>query len=229
MAAKNEGQEMFDHRETSAPPTQDRDAAAMLSPGEAEKLRSEGVELGFDPALNTWVRLDRVEDRTRQMFSGMAPPDELALRPWTGEDAATYAALLDDPAVWEYLYEEYPAPMTDALARDLIGIAAAPHHLVRAALAEGEAVGQIRLLPDASGTEAELSYWLGRAHWGKGIGKRMVQAALRFGFAELGSLRRIVAYVHPDNRASQHLLTRSGFTPVPPRADGWLAFGIERP
>jgi len=220
---------MFDDKEPSAPPIQDQDAAAKLAPEEVDALRRDGVAIGFDPVLQTWVRLDRVEQRTRPMLSGKSLASAISLRPWDLSDARTYLDLLDDPEVWRYLYETYPDPMTDRLARDLIEIASAPHHIVRAVVHGGQSIGQIRLLPDASGQISELSYWLGRQFWGKGMAKAMVQAALDLGFDGPSAPQRIVAYVHPENIASQKLLRRSGFTQTSDRADGWFAYAIDRP
>jgi RimJ/RimL family protein N-acetyltransferase len=219
---------MFDDKDTSLSPKTDPDLRATVSMEQAQELRRNGVRIGFDPTLQSWVRLDRIEDRTRPMLSGTAPTGQITLRPWTPSDAPRYAALLDDPDVWRHLYEPYPDPMTEALARDLIEIAAAAHHVVRAVDRGGEAVGQIRLMRDASGREAELSYWLGRAYWGKGLARPMVRAALDLGFRGPSAFSRIVAFTHPENVASQKVLESCGFLRVRPRGDGWLAFALDR-
>lgn len=219
---------MFDAKDTPFPPKADPDLRAIISPQAAEDLRRQGVSVGFDPVLQGWVRLDLAEDRARPMLSGQAQPRQITLRPWTQADAPRYAALLDDPDVWRHLYEPYPDPMTEALARDLIEIAAAAHHVVRAVEFDGEAVGQVRLMRDASGQEAELSYWLGRAYWGKGLSRPMVRAALDLGFRGPEGFARIVAFTHPENIASQKLLEGCGFLRVKPRGDGWLAFALDR-
>jgi len=219
---------MFDDKDSPFPPKADPDLRAIVSSEEADELRRKGVRIGFDPALQGWVRLDHAEDRARPMLSGQALPGQISLRPWTQADAPRYTELLDDPDVWRHLYESYPDPMTEALARDLIEIASAAHHVVQAVECDGEAVGQIRLLRDASRQEAELSYWLGRAYWGKGLSRPMVRAALDLGFRGPANFARIVAFTHPENVASQKLLVSCGFRPVKPRGDGWLAFALNR-
>jgi RimJ/RimL family protein N-acetyltransferase len=48
-------------------------------------------------------------------------------------------------------------------------------------------------------------------------------------FAARAALRRVVAFVHPDNAASARLLERAGFARTAARAaDGWDGFALMR-
>lgn len=58
---------------------------------------------------------------------------------------------------------------------------------------------------------AEIGYMLEPAHWGKGIMKEAVEAAIRFGFGAL-QLHSIEAHINPGNKASAALLEKTGFT-----------------
>jgi ribosomal-protein-alanine N-acetyltransferase len=58
----------------------------------------------------------------------------------------------------------------------------------------------------------ELGYALHREDWGKGYATEAATLMIRFGFDNL-QLHRIQAACGPDNRASQRLLARLGFTP----------------
>ncbi|GLL06909.1 GNAT family N-acetyltransferase [Dactylosporangium matsuzakiense] len=68
---------------------------------------------------------------------------------------------------------------------------------------------RIGLGRDRSG---ELGYALRRDDWGKGYATEATKLMITFGFKVL-RLHRIQAACGPDNRASQRLLTRLGFTP----------------
>ncbi|TFH14025.1 N-acetyltransferase [Candidatus Bathyarchaeota archaeon] len=57
---------------------------------------------------------------------------------------------------------------------------------------------------------AEIGYILGRDHWGKGIMSEAVEAALRYGFNELG-LNRVQALIDPRNQASKRVAEKQGF------------------
>ncbi|MBI4439314.1 GNAT family N-acetyltransferase [Candidatus Woesearchaeota archaeon] len=76
--------------------------------------------------------------------------------------------------------------------------------------ADGEIIGMISLKLDRKHKKAEVGYWLGREHWGKGFAKEALRMILDFGFKRL-RLRRIYAYVMHPNRRSYGLLEKTGF------------------
>ncbi len=155
----------------------------------------------------------------------------LRLRPWRAEDLGTYLGLLDDPKVWAHLPEPYPDPLMPALARDLIAISNERwHHEVLAVEAEGMVVGQVRLA-FGPGDEGEISYWLGRVHWGRGIGSELVALFTARSLCQRPALRAIVARVHQANAASARVLEKAGYreTGRAPRDPAWRLFRIERP
>jgi RimJ/RimL family protein N-acetyltransferase len=57
---------------------------------------------------------------------------------------------------------------------------------------------------------AEVGYWLGRAHWGKGLATRALAALTRHGFERLG-LHRLHASVFEGNDASARVLCKCGY------------------
>lgn len=75
---------------------------------------------------------------------------------------------------------------------------------------EREAVGGISLDGIKKGHEAELGYWLGRQHWGKGIMTGAVKAITKHGFKKY-KLRRIQAHAYHFNKASMRVLEKNGF------------------
>lgn len=69
---------------------------------------------------------------------------------------------------------------------------------------------------------AELGLWVGREHWGRGIGTRAVAMMLEFGFLDL-QLYRIYASAFAANAASRRVLEKCGF-----RLEGVLREAVVR-
>jgi RimJ/RimL family protein N-acetyltransferase len=210
------------HRPRSAGPL---DAAALRA------ARAAGIALAYDPAQTGWVCAHGPDD----LFA--APPESVpagrgpvTLRPWTAADAPVLAALLGNPNVWTWLPDPYPGPLSPAMARDLIAVSnEAAHHRVLAIEAGGTVMGQVRLLFSADGAEAEISYWLGEGHWGRGIASEAVAAMTARAWAEHPALRAITARVHARNPASARVLAKSGFTRDPAAdAPPWTMWRIAR-
>lgn len=178
-------------------------------------------ELAFDPVQGGWVRADAVDDFHPSTGARPGWPrlaGTVALRAWTPEDADLFRGLLDDPAVWEHLPNPYPGPISRQMAADLIALSNdAGFHHVRAVTLDGVPVGQVRLEYSDAGTE--LSYWIGRQYWGRGIAGRAVRACLATAPVR-GALH---ARVRPGNTASRRVLDRAGFRPASEGLrDGWL-------
>ena len=140
--------------------------------------------------------------------------------------------MLDDELLWRYMPEPWPGAVSFDMAADLIRIAmAAPHHSVQAVALGQTPVGQVRLAFSANGpqqTQAEISYWLRRSHWGQGLGRQIVKKATARGFAEHPCLDSIFANVHPENQASARVLEHAGYAEVDGDTVGWKIFRITR-
>jgi len=74
---------------------------------------------------------------------------------------------------------------------------------------DGEVCGDISLMK-IHGHKAEIGYWLGREHWGKGIMTKAVIEITRYGFDRLG-FRRIYANIFPHNKASMRVVEKAGY------------------
>lgn len=197
---------------------------------------------GYDPKGIAWIDPDRAPvcdhrdaDPLRGAGDSLAACG-LALRPWRPRDAPALASLLGDARVWTHLPEPYPGPLDPTSAAELIRIAAAPGmHLVRAVIRDGLPIGQVRLEfvqgLEAGGGTAELSYWLGHAHWGRGYGRALVASATGRAFARIPGLLRLTAKVLPSNAASHRVLEETGFAPCPapsPAFPGWHWLSLRR-
>lgn len=203
--------------------------------------RHDGLALSYCPVQIGWVPADVTDDITGARHSAVATKPQvnalrrqLRLRAWTLGDLATYRALLDDPKVWAHMPEAYPDPLTDEAAAALIELSnASNHHQVFAVLFNAEIVGQARLEYDVDPQDAsvaEISYWLGRAHWGKGIGSDLVSLFAERCLDENIGISKLIAKVHTDNPASAAVLRKAGFSligPDPKRKD-WVLYTRNR-
>ena len=76
---------------------------------------------------------------------------------------------------------------------------------------QDEYVGHVGLVNiDASHHCAEITYFIGKAYWGKGYATEAVKAMVKFGFENL-HLERIVGRAMCHNQSSIRVLEKSGF------------------
>lgn len=137
----------------------------------------------------------------------------LRLRRWRVSDLDALLRHADDAEVSRGTSDRFPFPYTRAdgeafLAGRVVDFA----EPLLAIEIDGEACGGIgaRRLPGERGVGAELGYWLGRAHWGRGVMTRVVRAWLLPVMAELGVVR-MQASVLDFNVASARVLEKNGF------------------
>jgi RimJ/RimL family protein N-acetyltransferase len=139
--------------------------------------------------------------------------DRLRLRPMERKDIADFVRDLSDWEVQQWLsIPPFPYRHTDGEAFLTIVRAnhgtAHPTAFVVADKSSDETLGTISVNIDGDGT-GELGYWLGRAHWGRGIMKEAVAALLRHARGH-PSLRRLIAVTDPANVRSQRILSACG-------------------
>jgi RimJ/RimL family protein N-acetyltransferase len=178
------------------------------------------------------VRLDRAAARQRLSERVAAAASRLTLRSWTPDDAGTYAALLSEPDLWTHLPERSPGPIDAGDAAQLIAATtdAPDRHLVRAAQAEGRVVGQARLQFDSSSyrDSAEISYWIARPEWGRGLATDLVTLFTAQSFAMRPGLDRIFARVLDGHDASLRVLEKAGYRVESYRHRGFARDGEAR-
>ncbi len=163
------------------------------------------------------------------------PPAHVAarfgLRGWTDADVPIYRAMLDDPELWRFMPEDYPGAITEDLARSFIAVSReASHHKVRAVTCQGEIIGQVRMHWNTERTPpqtGEISYWLGRAHWGQGSAAPMIALFTWRCLSTYPALSCITARVHCDNMRSAKVLQRLGWAESGTQGD-WIIFARDR-
>ena len=140
----------------------------------------------------------------------------LVLRSFRPEDAAPLLILAGDRAIADttisvphpFTAEHAQAWITEHGQADSLSL----HRYFAVVLRSEDAlIGVVALRDiDREHAQAELSFWIGRAYWGRGLATEAAAAALRFGFEELG-LNRVTAYHMVRNAPSRRVLTRLGF------------------
>lgn len=138
------------------------------------------------------------------------------LRPWWSEDAAAIVPFADDPLVAENLRDVFPSPYilrdAEAYVRSCME-REGQGQLCRAVVIDGIPCGSIGLFrgTDVYQKSAELGYWLGRPHWGRGVMTAAVKTMCREGFSTWDMIR-IYAEPYAQNHGSCRVLEKAGFT-----------------
>lgn len=201
----------------------------VLTSQQLHWCRTNGIPLAFDPMQCGWVPLEceddldvsYPDDAKSHVYPKRA---EFSFRPWRVDDAPCLAAMLSSDRLWHYLPEEYSGPIDVQTAAHLIEVSREPHHEVLAVLRDGSVIGQARLLFKEPGI-AEISYWLGENHWGKGYGSEVVSAFCARSLHRRNGLQRLFARVRCDHQASLRILEKAGF--VQTARDGrWLILDL---
>lgn len=157
--------------------------------------------------------------RPTLVASAARPPrlvtERLVLRELRASDAAAVAAGAGDRRVAQHLIQ-VPSPYPIALARRWV-----IHRIEWWDLGRGITfavtlpddpdmlLGTVSLRRYVRDRRAELGYWLAQPAWGHGFATEAAQAAVDFGFRELG-LARVYAQVLAGNRASLGVADKLG-------------------
>jgi ribosomal-protein-alanine N-acetyltransferase len=139
---------------------------------------------------------------------------ECRIRSWRHTDEAELARQANSRRIWLNVRDHFPHPYTRDDARAwLERVVGAEPESQFAIEIEGTVAGGIGLMlqEDVARVSAELGYWLGEVHWGRGVMSAAVRALTEFGFAAF-ELRRIYALVFEWNPASMRVLEKAGFT-----------------
>jgi len=137
------------------------------------------------------------------------------LRALVPEDASALAAHADDPAVARNMFDAFPQPYTMDAAT-----AWATHESHSGAfgwvwgiVVDGGVVGCIGLRQDTGWLRcnAEIGYWIGRAHWRRGIASDALRQVTDWAFAAVPEITRIHAGIFAWNEGSQAVARKCGY------------------
>ena len=139
--------------------------------------------------------------------------DRIRLRRWQMADLDALVHHADDEQVSRGTSDRFPFPYTPAdgeafLSGRVIDLSGP----VFAIEIDGEASGGIgaRRLEGERAIGAEIGYWLGRAHWGRGVMTRVVSVFAPWSIEALG-ISRLQATVLGFNLGSARVLEKNGF------------------
>jgi RimJ/RimL family protein N-acetyltransferase len=155
-----------------------------------------------------------VELSRRKQAPVELPLEHCAIRSWRITDIPQLAHHANNREVWRNLRDRFPHPFTVTDAARWVRTASAARPETHFAIAvDGEVVGGIglELQTDVHARSAEIGYWLGRSHWGRGLATEAVRGLTLYGFAAFG-LCRIFACVFEWNPASRRVLEKAGYT-----------------
>lgn len=145
----------------------------------------------------------------------VADTQRLIIRRLGVDDAAFILGLVNEPSWLRHIGDKGVRTLSDAERYILNGPVKMYHDvqfgLYLVALKERlEPIGICGLIKRDSLDDVDLGFAFAAKFWGNGYAYESAAAVLLHGKAELG-LRRVVAIVSPDNRASIKLLKRLGF------------------
>jgi ribosomal-protein-alanine N-acetyltransferase len=136
------------------------------------------------------------------------------VRSWRPRDAPALVEHANNRKVWLNLRDRFPHPYTARDARAFLkSVLNARPETNFAIDVDGAAVGGIafHVQSDVERVGAELGYWLGEKHWGRGIATAAVRAVTEHALVAHGLLR-VFALPFAENRASARVLEKAGFT-----------------
>lgn len=135
------------------------------------------------------------------------------IRSWQYGDEDHLPQHANNKAIWLNLRDSFPHPYTQLDAQRWIQYVVDPELETNFAIdVGGEAVGNIglRIGTDIDRYSAELWYWLGQAHWGRGIVSAAMKAMIDYAFTQF-RLTRLYAQPMANNAASVKVLEKVGF------------------
>lgn len=164
-------------------------------------------------------RLEALATRLLERPAATEPPllrgSRCTLRTLTPADAPSIRRHADDEAVWRNLFDGFPRPYTAADAEAWCGgeWRQPRYGWVWAIDAGGEAIGCISVAPQQGWLRcsAAVGYWIGRAHWRRGITSEALALVTAWAWRGLPEVTRLFAPVFARNLASQRVAARCGY------------------
>jgi [ribosomal protein S5]-alanine N-acetyltransferase len=153
------------------------------------------------------------------------------VRPWRPGDTESLVRHANDLEVAKHLRDLFPHPYTRADAHQFLAWATSADG-ARDNLAiqvDGEAAGGVGFKrgSDVERYSAEIGYWIGRAHWGRGIATEAVALLTAYLFDRLNVLR-VFALPFADNVPSARVLQKAGFVREAVLRSGCVKYGAPR-
>jgi RimJ/RimL family protein N-acetyltransferase len=132
----------------------------------------------------------------------------VALRPVADGDLdALFEQMRDPQGIWMAAFTPQDPDDRDAFDAHMARVRNSPGITMRAVTCDGRLAGSIASFPVEDQTE--VTYWIDRAQWGKGIATRALALLL-----ELVPARPVYARAASDNAGSLRVLHKCGFRAI---------------
>ena len=144
----------------------------------------------------------------RSIFDSQA--NNISLRDVTTSDLPIFFdQQLDADANWMAAFTSRDPADRDAFMAHWARILVDEANMIQTILVDGHVVGHVSSYEDEEFGKPEVTYWIGKFYWGKGI----ATSALSL-FLLQNKTRPIYARAVKDNIASLRVLQKCGFTPI---------------
>ena len=140
--------------------------------------------------------------------------ERLLLRPFTLVDGGAMFALASDPEIARFVRFEAHRSLAETHAFLELVLEhyqrGEPFAWAIVLREDGRLIGSCGFVSQsAERKSAEIGYWLGKSHWGKGYAVEAARAMVQFGFEQM-SLDRVEAKCFLANRAGQRVIEKLG-------------------
>ncbi len=160
------------------------------------------------PHPGRWLRAGLLGSALARRMAGGVHMAGLALRPVEDGDLdALFEQMRDPEGVRMAAFTPEDPDDRNAFGAHMSRVRSSPDITLRAVMCDGHLAGSIAAFPAAGQTE--VTYWIERAAWGKGIATRALALLL-----ELVTARLLYARAASDNAGSLRVLQKCGFQPV---------------
>ena len=140
--------------------------------------------------------------------------ENIRLRELQPKDKQRLAELANNKKIWDNVRDYFPFPYSEKDATEFIELCNKETPKTTFAIEfQNELAGVTALVlqSDIYKKTAEIGYWIGEPYWNNGIATEAVKLLVNYGFDNL-KLNRIFTGVFEDNKASQKVLEKCGFT-----------------
>ena len=147
------------------------------------------------------------------MSKAFLETERLRLNSWSRDDFVRFKPIATDPEVMRYI--SGGIPWTDEGIRDFIDHQMRLWRLRKYCFwalerkTDSHLIGFCGLQPWRKSGEIEIGWWLAKDCWKQGLATEAARVVLSHGLNEVG-LGRIIAVIHVQNTASQHVAEKLG-------------------
>jgi RimJ/RimL family protein N-acetyltransferase len=138
---------------------------------------------------------------------------KVILREWKRSDADALAAIANNRKIWDNVRDRLPFPYTKKDAKEWLELVKKQKVVTTFCVeVDGELAGSIgvTLRDDVYRKTAEIGYFIGEEHWGKGVATEAIKQMVNY-VQKKFDIVRVFAEVFEYNKASMKALEKNGF------------------